>query len=367
MIVKWYTTDITEYVEKITWSGSGKQAGRTLEITVLYAPNDPNIKTPNIKPGDTLKLLTDDRKLLIQAMVYNRGRQSKAGTITYKAFDGLNRLVRNKGTYNFKNTTAEKITALVCKDINMQAGNIINTNVPIASLLVEGESFYNIIMKAYTRAYLVNGRKYMPIMTGKELNVIEKGQIVDGFVLSDDSNITDSSYEETIDGVVNKIRIYDDNGKQIGEVKDADSIEKYGIFQDVYNKQEGENATVAAKEMLSGSEQTASVSALGNVECISGFGVKIKDSATGLVGIFWIENDTHTWSNGIHTMNLNIAFNNLMDVQTSDDVEDGGLAWIGTTSNKYHAKTTCSNLKSPTQISKDDAVAQGYTACKKCY
>lgn len=34
---------------------------------------------------------------------------------------------------------------------------------------------------------------------------------------------------------------------------------------------------------------------------------------------------------------------------------------------KYHSSSTCSNMKTARQITKDDATASGYTACSKCW
>lgn len=311
------TYDITEFVSSVTWGGSVSQASRSLEVSLVYSPFDKNIKDPSIKQGDRLKLY-EDGKLLINAMVYTRGRASEQGTITYTGYDELNRLLRSNGTYKFKNTTPERIVTIVCNDLKVNTGTIAETKVPIKKMLVDGESYYNIIMKAYTKAYQSTGKKYMLFMYDEKLYVLEKGEVISGFYLEDDVNITASSYSESIENIVNKVKIYDDNGKQIGEVKNSDSIGLYGIFQDVYTKEEGVNSTTAANNMLSGIEKTASVEGIGNISCISGYGVKIKDSITGLTGKFWIDNDSHTWENGIHTMSLELTYKNLMDVQ-----EDG--------------------------------------------
>lgn len=44
------------------------------------------------------------------------------------------------------------------------------------------------------------------------------------------------------------------------------------------------------------------------------------------------------------------------------------LVWVpingGT---KYHSKSGCSNMKDPMQVTLDTAIANGYTACKKCH
>lgn len=41
--------------------------------------------------------------------------------------------------------------------------------------------------------------------------------------------------------------------------------------------------------------------------------------------------------------------------------------WISATGKKYHRKSSCSNMKNPSQISKSDAISRGYEPCKKCY
>lgn len=44
------------------------------------------------------------------------------------------------------------------------------------------------------------------------------------------------------------------------------------------------------------------------------------------------------------------------------------LVWVPTNGGKkYHSKSSCSGMKDPIQVSKDTAVADGYTPCGKCY
>ena len=307
------TKDITSFISSITWSGSVSEACRSLSIEVLFSPLDNNIKDPDIKLGDRLKLLTDEQILLINAMVYSRERKSEQGTIAYDAYDDLRHLVKSKITRNFKNTTAEAITKSICSELKVSTGTIAKTGINIKKLVAESETGYAIMIKAYRKASKSTKEKYMPYMVGQKLSVIKKGELVSGFTLGDDCNITDASYAENIEDIVNRVRIYNDKGKRIGEVENKASVEKYGIFQEVYTKEEDVQATAAAKAMLQGKTKEASIEALGNVKCISGYAVKIKDKATGLSGKFWIESDTHTWQDNTYTMQLDLAFKNLMD------------------------------------------------------
>ena len=44
------------------------------------------------------------------------------------------------------------------------------------------------------------------------------------------------------------------------------------------------------------------------------------------------------------------------------------MVWIPTNGgSKYHSNSTCSNMKSPIQVTKDYAISQNYEACKRCH
>ncbi len=46
----------------------------------------------------------------------------------------------------------------------------------------------------------------------------------------------------------------------------------------------------------------------------------------------------------------------------------GTGVWIPTNGGKkYHSKSSCSGMKDPIQVSKSEAIRQGFTDCKKCY
>lgn len=49
----------------------------------------------------------------------------------------------------------------------------------------------------------------------------------------------------------------------------------------------------------------------------------------------------------------------------SDSNED--MVWIPKTGSKYHSKSTCSNMKDPSQVTKEEAINRGFSACGRCY
>ena len=76
-------TNITNVVGTVTWSGSVEQAARETTITVLNAPNDPNIKALklNIAVGDAIALY-EGETLIFYGEVQTSEKKAEIGTIT---------------------------------------------------------------------------------------------------------------------------------------------------------------------------------------------------------------------------------------------------------------------------------------------
>jgi cell wall-associated NlpC family hydrolase len=72
--------------------------------------------------------------------------------------------------------------------------------------------------------------------------------------------------------------------------------------------------------MLNGIEQSCSLSGFGDTTCITGCGVQVKDNASGLIGLFYIDSDSHSWSDGEYTIDLELNFKNMMnEVEAGQD------------------------------------------------
>lgn len=324
-----YISDITGTVSSVSWGGSVSQAARTAEITIPNAPDDKNIVnlSLNIGVGDTIKLYENGEEIFF-GEVQTAEKLSEYGTVTYSCMDLLVHLLKSTAVYNFANTTAEDITRKVCADFKIESGEIAESKVPINKMIVDGSTIYDIIMQAYTKASRQTGKLYICRMRGSRLSVEVKGSEVQNFVLAEEYNITNSTYQETIENMVNLVKIYDTSGNQVGEVKKEEWVEKYGIYQQTYKKESGINEVTAATNMFTGIEKKVTVDGInGGIHCIAGNAVEVWDKATGLKGIFWIDSDTHTWENGTHIMNLDLNFKNLMDEKEgSGQEEEGGAA-----------------------------------------
>lgn len=54
-------------------------------------------------------------------------------------------------------------------------------------------------------------------------------------------------------------------------------------------------------------------------------------------------------------------------VVVTPEPQSGNMVWIPKTGSKYHSNKNCSNMKNPTQVTEEQAIARGYEPCSKCY
>lgn len=306
--------DITEIVSSIEWSGDYAQASRILDFNMAVSPTDYYLPKVTLVMGDVIKLLDDDDKEVFRGYVFSKEKSIGSSEMQVTCYDGLVYLLKSKGTYNFKDMTPQAITGKICSDFGIEVGKLESGSK--LSRIFDREEIYNIIMTAYTIESNKTEKLYMPKMIDGKLNVILKGNKKAKYELDARTTIINSSYGESMDNSINRVKIYDEEGKEKGQVK-LEGVP--GILQEIYKEEEGIDANVGAKALLKGIEQTASLEALGNFECVTGNAVVIKESFTGLNGLFYIDNDSHTFANGQHSMSLGLSFKNVMDSQEGGD------------------------------------------------
>nr|DAS84002.1 MAG TPA: 43 kDa tail protein [Caudoviricetes sp.] len=308
--------DISNACTRITWKGSASEASRSVDFDYINAPYDNTVNLPSIATGDYISLEDSKEGEIFFGQIFGVEKSSQTGTITFTAYDMMKHLLESTGQYNFKNLTAEAITSQVCADIQVPIRHLHPTGVNIASMICDKMKMYDIVMAAYTKAHKITGDKYFAMIYKRGLGVYKTEWAVKGFILSESTNIYASSISERMDDIKNKILIFDDKGKQIGEVKDDGSIKKFGIFQEIYTKEEGIDATTGAKNLLKiKPTQAIKISAIGDINCLSCYFVQVKDAATGLSGKYWISSDSHIFENGTHKMELELKFDSLMDTK----------------------------------------------------
>lgn len=296
--------DISNYVSTLTWSGGVTEVARKLEISLI---NSDKLGKLKFSEGNKLVLYKDSTELF-QGYAFTKEWGAKNKVINSTVYDGLVYLVKSNATYNFKRISPEDITRKVCKDFDILSGELPSTGITINHLF-QDVNVYEILKQIWTKAHLRTGKIYMPIMRDGKLNIIEKGSKIIDF---NTNYVLDTSSSESIEEMVNRVRIYNEKGKNTGKVENEAWVKNFGILQQTYAREKDKNAVDMAKNILKGIQKNLTLEGIGDIGCISGNALRVKIT-NGISGLFYIDSDTHTFENGSHKMSLTLNYQNIMD------------------------------------------------------
>ena len=312
--------DITNLLIDVTWSGDYKSCARKLEFSLISSSVDKNIPKVDIPLMSMISLYEDDKELF-RGFVYEREKSSD-NSMSFLCYDYCAKLNDIKVSYNIKNETASSIYNKFLTEYKLNKGDIVGASTPIKKVFL-GTTAYDMIMTAYTEEAKKTGKKYMVYTKGDKFYSSEKGNVKLKLAFEEGKNILSSNFKESISDMVNKVIIVDENGNKSSEVVNDEWLKTYGLFQEVYKKEENKDANSEAKAMLNGIDQSCSLSGFGDTTCITGCGVQVKDTNTGLVGLFYIDSDSHSWSGGSYTIDLELNFKNIMnEVEAGQDEKE---------------------------------------------
>ena len=118
-----------------------------------------------------------------------------------------------------------------------------------------------------------------------------------------------------ITNLQNSVAIRTQEGALVRRVEDADSVALNGRLEHVITQRDGGTRGSEAQAWLedNGLQQNLTVETLGDPRLITGEAVLLRDTGSGVSGLFWIDGDTHTWKNGQYYCKLTLNFRNLVD------------------------------------------------------
>ena len=151
----------------------------------------------------------------------------------------------------------------------------------------------------------------MVTTTIDKFNVIEKGVKVLELEFNEEENLLKTQYKISLDKMVTRVLVTDKNGNKVSEKIDKELEKLYKVvINEIEQQTEGGNTN---NKGITKPEKSASLTGIGDTTCVSGFGVNVKDSHTGLVGKFFIDSDKHTWTGGDYEIDMELNFENIMD------------------------------------------------------
>lgn len=309
--------DISEICRTITWSGNYQQCTRTVGIELIQSTTDRSIPTYKCDLGSIITL-TEDETTIFEGYTFERQKHSDSSIINLTCYDKGIYLKRNQGIYKFNNITPEAITERICKDFGIEIGSIARTGIKLTRSFI-GVNLYSILQTVYSIASQKNGLKYIIYFAGSKLMVREKKLNPSTLLIESGKNLMSSTTSESISNMINQVAIYNDNDKLVKIQKDQLAINAYGLMQSYLKQGKNEDVSSKADKLIqdNGVKQKITIENLGDIGHITGNTVMVKESVTGLYGLFMIDNDIHTWKNGQYYNKLVVNFNNLMDEQSA--------------------------------------------------
>ncbi len=305
------TEHVTEKVQAKTWSGSYKDCARQLSFSVLPEA---------LAELGGMARLYKDADILFSGHIVSRSRDSLGKTVDCSALDNGLYLKRNSTYMAVRKQTPEAVTAQLCGEFGVPCGELAATGVLLSRNFL-GVSLYQIIQTMYTLAAEQTGKQYQIRFRSNHLTVVEKAVGPESIRLVPGSNLLSCRSAESIERMVNRVAVYDDD--KFKKVAQYDSPENYvalyGLMQKAIRASEKENPETAARDILeqNGISTTITAQCLGNVKLITGNAVAVHEPVTGVDGLFWITADSHTVRRGVYQTKVTLDFRNLMDGQTA--------------------------------------------------
>lgn len=319
-------TDISQFYDSVTWSGNKSSAARTLDFGVIVSGTDKNLPTLSIMMDDAVKLETDSGDVVCIGNVINKSKSIDNNIMSVTAIDKLIKANTTEVSYTFEEETPDSIASKVFGDIGLSVGHL-ESGSPITRQY-DIETAYNVVYSAYKMENEKTDIPYMIRMNGENVEVVEQGKTVAQYTLEPSTNLINATYSEDGKNAISTVKMYDENGEEIGEVTGDFSAGGTTI----YRQEKDEDAQARAEGLLKGIEKAASIKAFGDYDLITGNAVLIKEPFTGLIGKFYIVGDTHTFSNNYHTVELELSYDNIMDdISSSSSLSDDVSNLTGST------------------------------------
>lgn len=250
-------------------------------------------------------------KELFRGMIMSQ-QQSESFKMPITAYDNGIYLSNNKDTFVYENKTVHDIFIDVCKRFGIKYSDVAKASYKIPELTKSKTTAWDAILDAISQDFKATGTKYYVNSSKGVLSLIKRRENILQWVLETGGNIMSYTYKKSIEDIKTRLKILSDEDKVYAVKKNTELEKKIGIFQDIEKKDDDlseaklqEHIKETLKE-ISTPEISLSVEALGIPDVISGVGVYVIIDELGIKRTFYVDEDTHTFKGGSHTMNLTL-------------------------------------------------------------
>ncbi|MFO6495034.1 MULTISPECIES: XkdQ/YqbQ family protein [Bacillus] len=301
--------------ESVSLEGQRFQAPRSIEAQIVIKQGTQQYYS--VQEGDTV-LFKWKGKELFRGIVFSR--VPKEYTMTFKAYDMLQYLVKNQDVYVFSNKSADDIVKRIASDFQIPKGQIAETGHTIKTLVFkDNTSLYDIILKALKETKKQTGRQYQLYSEKGRLCLRAWPDPEEVWVLETGVNITDYSYSTSIEETATRVKLrkQKDNKTYTAAASDEAAMKKFGVLQytetvsdDINQAQLRDRAKRLQAEKKGVKKELKSIQAIGIPEIQSGLPVYISIPEAGVKQTYWVDKDKHHFSGTKHIMTIDVVANN---------------------------------------------------------
>lgn len=201
-------TNVSEYVQKVVWSGRKGAAPRTIEVTLLDSETLGRIGTKvDVGEGQTCVLYDRGAGItLFQGMIMSE-RYTNKRQLVLKAYDVAVWLTNNKDSFTYKNQTADQIVRDCLNRLNIPVGSIAGTGYRIGELVKKGTTYWDVIEDALSQTYLATGARYYVYSASGRIFLKERRESQVMPVLELTTNVESYDYTRSIENTRTRLKM----------------------------------------------------------------------------------------------------------------------------------------------------------------
>lgn len=306
--------------DKIEWSGSIKSSTRTLEVTYLK-------DKAKFELGQEIQFVVEDKKVFT-GKIFKISQNTSDETNTFKAYDNAIILNKNNFIENYYNLEPSSIAKSILNKLNLEIGKLPQDKTKCTYPAID-RSGYEIILMAYKLQSAKDKKIYSIISENNKISVVEQGKIIPNLILNSSLNVREATYSESIEEMINKVILYETEegeSKVVAIKENTKDIEKYGLFQQVQEQDNKNEAYLQVNNILKGIQESSDLITDGSIYLMSGYSVPLKINPISKLNLtFLIETDRHIWTDNDYYTQISLAFENSMndiEIEKNEKKED---------------------------------------------
>lgn len=308
-------SDITQLVEQVKWKGRKGSSSRTITVNLIDDDGYKHARSGiDVEKGHQC-IFSYNGQELFRGIIMSQTQTNKK-VLSFTAYDNGIYLANNKDTFIYENKTASDVFRDCCTRFGLPMGEVANCTYKIPELTKSKTTAFDTIADALSLEFDATGiRHYVASEKGK-LKLLTRRENILQWVIGVGENLSSYSYTRSIEKIKTRVKMISKEGTALAEKSNTALEKKIGIFQEIEKPDESLsvaqiNSLVASMlDEKSTPERSLSVEAIGIAEVISGIGVYIIIPELELSRTFYVDNDTHTFKDNMHTMSLNLNFAN---------------------------------------------------------